>query len=108
MMINPKKKRIVWHKKNTKVDRGDERIVNHCAYKRVNHWYQNSNLCVRSERLRKMMLPWAKEKAKCVRLLLGSAKSTVSWSCEVVEEERWTTFEMSYNLKNGSLVCCKL
>ena len=39
------------------------------------------------------MLPRAKEKAKCVRLLLGSEKNTVSWSCEVVEEERWTTFD---------------
>ena len=39
------------------------------------------------------MLPRAKEKAKCVRLLLGSAKRTLSWLCEVVEEERWTLFE---------------
>jgi len=37
MMVNPKEKRIVWHEKNTKVDRADERTVNHCAYKRVNH-----------------------------------------------------------------------
>jgi len=93
MIINPKKKRIGWHEKNTKVDRGDERTVNHCAYKRVNYRHQNSNLCARSERLRKMMLPRAKEKAKSVRLLLGSAKNIVSWSCEVVEEERWTKFK---------------
>jgi len=39
------------------------------------------------------MLPRAEEKAKCVRLLLGNAENTVSWSCEVVEKERWTTFD---------------